>query len=51
MYKRKELEDFQVETRTTVLLWGQEAEKGNRKSLLEVIKSRHKDIGVLEGHL
>lgn len=40
-----------METRTGILLWEQEAEKGNRKRLLEVIKSRYKDIRVLEGHL
>lgn len=49
--KRKELEYFQVESRTGILLWEEEAEKGNRKRLLEVIKSRYKDIRVLEGHL
>lgn len=42
MYERKELECFQVKTRTRILLWEQEAEKGNRKRLLEVISQNIK---------
>lgn len=41
--KRKEREYFQVKTRTKILLlWEQEAEKGDRKRLLGVIKSSSK---------
>lgn len=51
VHKRKELEFFQVKTRTMALLWEWEVEEGNRKSLLEVIMSKHKDIRILKGHL